>query len=589
MHARNHRSSLLGSLLVLTLVAFAGCGSTTDASGGGGTAQTCKLSSDCTIAGQVCTNGFCANKSTADAIGTFDTGNGSDASTGSDGTTLTDTTPGSDAVIPQDTNTGKGAACNACKVDADCGDEAFQCITMLNGTFCARKCGSAAECPASFKCEKADTKAPNSNCLPPQYSCDGCLVTPCDPGQSCVAATGKCAVVKQQCDECTAQLDCADGLKCVKLGATKVCAPTCDNGGACPENSACQKTVVGNVCAFQASTCCYGAGCTVASACANCADKCFGGVCVDCLNDTQCTNGKCDPNAHTCITSGACSGTTPIKLADGSCVECTNDTHCANSAVGNKCDLASHKCAKSSASNECAACQDPYPGCVQINGTWSCVECSTDADCAAKQGGTCNATTYSCSGTTGTGPAKGTCKADADCVNAGTSAFTLACDTSTGLCYDTAGKCDNVTAFCNSAKGSSCVQPSSVGGLPGLPGGTNPGEGVCSCAAGASGGTGTTNPTCKSLGCDCAVDPNSSACAGFPPLLTCCPGSGSGGTGGLPFDLSCLTPTPNAPECFGGLSCTCDLMSSIMGGGGTGGSAPKNCGTGSGLGLPTGP
>jgi hypothetical protein len=603
LHARPLLTSALA--LVIALAGLAGCSNPTSSAAALG--KSCATNNDCPT-GQSCSAGFCLAKECDDATGkacpagkkcvagacqsitavidaTGDSSPQSDAIIGTDAVTADpDTTPGTDTVSNE-----KGAACLACKVDADCGDAAFQCITLLNGTFCAKKCTASSDCPTAFKCDKADTKAANNNCLPPNYSCDGCLVTPCDAGMSCVTATGKCAVVKQQCDTCNAQLDCADGLKCVKLGTAKVCAPTCDNGAACPDTSTCQKTVVGNVCAFQAATCCYGSSCTVADACSKCSDKCFGGTCVECLSDSQCTGGKCDPNAHTCITGGACQAPTPIKLVDGSCVECTNDTHCASSTVGTKCDLGTHKCgASGNQTNECKPCVDPYPGCVQINGTWSCVECSTDADCAAKNAGTCNSTTYTCAGTVsgGTGPKTGTCKQDADCQNAGTTTFTLLCDTASGLCFDTAGKCDNLSAFCNATKGSSCVQPSAVG-IPGLPGGgtgANPGEGVCSCGATAAGGGATTNPMCKLFAptCDCAKNPTDPVCTAS--LIGDCCSGGSGGTGGgLPFDLSCLTPAPNAPDCFGSLSCTCDLLSSVTGGGAA---APHTCGTGSGLGGP---
>ena len=589
MHARNSLLLLLGSLALLAFVALAGCGSTTNTSGGA-TGATCAIANDCPT-GQTCTNGVCVAKTIG---GGFDAGptDGAVADAGSDtGSGGPDgTTPGTDAVTPADVASGPNLACQACKVDADCADPAYQCITLLNGTFCAKKCGTASECPTSFKCDKADTKAANNNCLPPNYSCDGCLVKACDPGQSCVAATGQCAVVKQQCDTCSAQLDCADGLTCVQLGSAKVCAPTCENGAACPDNSTCQKTVVGNVCSFEAATCCYGASCTVASACSSCAGKCFGGACVGCLTDAQCPGGTCDANSHTCATTGACQAPTPIKMVDGTCVECTSDSNCGASTVGPKCDLSTHKCAASSATNQCSACVAPYPGCVQINGTWSCVECTTDADCAAKNAGKCNSTTYTCAGTVsgGTGPTSGTCKADTDCQNAGTTTFVLACDTSSGLCYDTTGQCDNISAFCNSAKGSSCVQASSVGGLPGLPGGTgaNPGVGVCSCASGSSSGGGTKSPLCaldpSTAACDC-TNPSDPSCTSA--LFGACCGGGGTGTGtGLPIDMSCLTPSPNAPDCFGGLSCTCNLLSSITGGG-SGTPAPHNCGSGSG-GLP---
>ena len=581
MHARNPLTTLLASLSTLAFLVFAGCGSTTNTSGNA-TGATCAISNDCP-AGQICSAGVCVAKSTGDIAVNFDSSVPDAGGTKPDGTTKDDSgTPGTDATTQPDTSTGPNLACQACKVDADCGDASYQCITLLNGTFCAKKCSTVGECPAAFKCDKADTKAANNNCLPPNYSCDGCLVTPCDPGQSCVASTGQCAVVKQQCDSCNSQLDCADGLKCVQIGsAGKVCAPTCDGGGACPDNSTCQKTVVGNICAYQASTCCYGANCTVASACSSCADKCFGGACVACLNDGQCPGGTCDANSHTCITSGACQAPTPIKLADGTCVECTSDTHCGSSTVGPKCDLSTHKCAATSASNQCAACVAPYPGCVQLNGTWSCVECTTDADCAAKNAGTCNGTTYTCKGTVsgGTGPTSGNCKSDADCQNAGTTTFTLACDTSSGLCYDTTGQCDNISAFCNSAKGSSCVQASSIPGLPtGTGTGANPGVGTCSCASSAAAGGGE-NAICKLLAptCDCTADPNSTACCTGSPFGSCCPGSSCGSSGGLP-DLSCLSNTTPASDCFGSLPCTCGFASLLGGSGGA--SVPHTCGKG---------
>lgn len=600
---------------------MAACSTPTGTDGGTASGAKCVTANDCT-GGMACVGGICtanecdANKKcptgktcvsgackaiASDASGDGDNG---DATVGSDEIS-SDVSPGedaigTDAVINTDTSTGPDNTCHTCKTDDECStDGSFQCVTMLTGNFCAKKCSAASECATGFSCEKADSKAANSNCLPPGYTCSGCLLSGCGTGESCIAKTGKCAKVKGQCDECAVQTDCADGFKCVKLGATKVCAPTCDNGASCPENSGCQKTIVGNVCSFNAATCCYGPNCTPASACASCVDKCFGGACVECLKDTDCKNGKCDANNHTCITSGPCAAPTPIKLTGGKCVECTNDTHCAGSAVGPKCDISTNTCAASSATNECKVCADPLPNCVEISGSWSCVECSTDADCAAKKAGTCSGTTYSCSGTvaTGSGPKTGNCKADSDCVNVGTTNFTLACDTSSGLCYDTAGKCDNLVAFCNAAQGSNCVQPSSVGGLPGLPGGgggtTNPGEGVCSCATGGgtSGGS-TMSPICTALmpmiptlkNCDCATAPTDAACNG--PMGPCCSGGSSGGGGGLPTGLfDCLQSSPD-PACFGALKCGCSLFSSL--GGASGGSkAPKNCSDGSG--SPFGP
>ena len=284
----------------------------------------------------------------------------------------------------------------------------------------------------------------------------------------------------------------------------------------------------------------------VPTPCAACPNLCFAGTCVQCLADGDCPGGACNLPSHTCATSGVCKPPTPIKLANGSCVQCTNDTHCAAIANSPKCDLSTHTCGATTTSNECKACVDPYPGCVQIEGIWSCVECVTDSDCAKNSKGTCSATTYTCSGGGGTGPTTGTCKMDSDCVNTGMNVFDLHCDTASGLCYDAAGKCDNVAAFCMAGKGSTCTTP-----LPGLPGGPGGTAGSCTCKYGSSGGS-TTNPICAILAptCNCAVDPNSAACNSTP-FGPCCGGGASG---------ACLGVTPvAAAECFGGLQCGCEL------------------------------
>ena len=199
--------------------------------------------------------------------------------------------------------------------------------------------------------------------------------------------------------------------------------------------------------------CCYGAKCQADSGCAKCPGKCILGSCVDCLLDKECPGGHCDTTSHVCVNPAGCPDSKPAKLPDGTCVGCAQDSDC---KPGLKCDATVHACI--AAPLTCKACNNPYPDCVQLNGAWSCVECASDATCAAKKLGTCSLKTYTCSGdSTSGGDPYAPCKADSDCQNVGGSAFDLACDaTTTGLCYDKSLKCDNIVAFCNSKQGCTC-------------------------------------------------------------------------------------------------------------------------------------
>ena len=633
-------SSACAPLANLIALLFAmGCSEAPPSTGGAAPAAKCEAQSDCANgfscdtakkicvklecddlkgpkcpSGKTCKAGTCVNAFGADGAATSDAGDG--GATG-DGATSDATAPGSDATTDPDatssdsgvpatdvtTPAGTDKSCTVCKEDADCGAD-FGCVTLLNpGTkFCARKCTESSQCLGGFSCEdlSTDPKKPAKHCILPTWQCDGCAVTPCTGGDVCnyKANPPKCikAGIGKECGECKLDSECDVGFRCVKIGSAKACAPEC-NSKACPAKSTCTSFagVSGKVCAFQAAACCYGAQCTVG--CTTCgAEKCVGGKCVECLADADCKGGKCSLAEKSCVASGACADDKPIKLATGVCVACTNDSHCAGSKTGPKCNLASNTCEQKSASNECAVCKDPYPACVEQNGQWSCVECKTDDDCKTKNAGTCSAKTYTCSGTigTGTGPDKGTCKADSDCNNAGTTSFDLACDVPTGLCYDAKGKCDNVVAFCNAKAGSSC-KIDAGGGLPGglpipggggLPGGSAPGVGSCSCPEPGSGGpAGTMKSECTSpiaqvlapnlKNCDCAKDPASKDCVLKSPLpglpdTECCGGGGGGGGGGSANPLDCLTKSLGggaaSPACFGGVKCTLAITSCLGGG-----------------------
>ncbi len=616
MAALTHR---LLSLCCLCCVAMLGCSgsdssSKTATTAGAGTK--CVLPQDCPN-GQTCLAGKCASLSTGtDATGSDAKGSDTAQDTGSDsgsdsGNPATDI--GSTDAGPVDTGIQPSSdpSCKSCKVDGDCGDTNYQCIQLISAAFCSRKCAADGDCPTGYKCNAASSDASNKQmyCVLPSFDCGGCAGDPtvCTGTQQCNVNTNppSCVDVKQQCDSCTQTSDCASGFACVKQNDAggKVCSPTCSNSKACPENSVCQNFFGTQACAFEAKSCCFGSSCTVSTACSACTpDKCIGGVCVECNVDADCKAGKCNTTVHACVSTASCPPEKPIKLAaTGECVECTNDSHCSASAAGNKCDAVAHTCGKGSQGSECSVCTGKYPGCIQINGNWTCVECSTDDDCKAKNAGTCNGTSYSCTGTVGTGvgPTKGSCTQDSDCVNGPTTTFNLKCDVPSGLCYDADGGCDNVVAFCNAAAGSNCVQASSLlpsGGIPGLPGGSGPAPTsmTCSCPLPGSGGGGSgmqPSSSCQLVlqlnlvpalkSCDCSADPNSANCQYFDLTqgknVACCEAGGSSGGGsGNPLSmLGCMASmmgggsgssgTPSA-SCFGGACNDSGCLAALFGG-----------------------
>jgi hypothetical protein len=377
--------------------------------------------------------------------------------------------------------------------------------------------------------------------------------------------TADAAVVNNggSCGGCEKDSDCGSDFACVPLlnSPPSFCVQKCDSDANCTGGLICQ----------QATT-------AAQKFCVPPTFKCQGCAATGCK-----TGESCDftVNPPICTYAGC-----PVKLVTGECVECTNDTHCSTNSKGTKC--ISNVCSAANQSNECSVCKDPYPGCVEINGNWSCVECATDADCAAKGKGTCSSKTFTCSATSsGSAPTLGSCKSDTDCP-AGTTGFDLACDVGTGLCYDKAGQCDNLAAFCNAAKGSVCLSFDGLGlggggglpQIPGLPGGggsgpTTPGAGVCSCGSTGSSGGGWDDSVCKALGlsgCDCVKDPASKECDPLG-LGSCCQQSGGSG-GGNPLSLiacmSALQGSKPDPACFGGKTCLDkSCLTSAVGGGGS--------------------
>ncbi|MBI03219.1 MAG: hypothetical protein CL468_04215, partial [Acidimicrobiaceae bacterium] len=171
------------------------------------------------------------------------------------------------------------------------------------------------------------------------------------------------------------------------------------------------------------------------------------------------------------------------------------------------------------------------PACTQLGNERYCVQCVSDEDCGL--GGTCDTVSLSCSGGFGLTPPE-PCIQQSDC-DAGITDYDLKCDQQSGLCIDSKGKCDNVTAFCKG--GGECVDLMEVltdggGGQP-IPGGMGGGgatlPGYCECEGGGGledlfgGLLGGGNEVC-----------GDGICLALGDVLSFAGGGGGGGGGGLP-------------------------------------------------------
>ncbi|MFH1529552.1 MAG: hypothetical protein ABIK09_02335 [Pseudomonadota bacterium] len=373
------------------------------------------------------------------------------------------TEPPPDTITP----TGDGG-CKACGSDTDC-DAGTHCHPLGGGTFCFGDCEGTDDCGTGWMCYQLGNDG--KQCVPMKFQCEPeCLSSGCPEGQVCNQDTGACAAPVGECGSCQKDWECADGYRCYMTG--HYCAPVCPDG-ACPTNGTCEQvnSIPMHLCVSQSVTCCYGDACG-GEQCSPPTPFPKDGACVECLQDSHCGADTCGPD-NTCQSANCPDAAKPYE-ANGQCVECLTSAHCDPGQVCN----AAKVCENTEQPEECSYCQNPYPACTQINGVWSCVQCTDDSYCTGTQ--TCNTTIFACAGEGGSDQNCNGCSSAGDCVSL-SGLFTLDCDIPSGCCYDTAGGCDGVEAFC---PGGECVSLLDLlgGGGGGLP---IPMEGlgmaVCSC------------------------------------------------------------------------------------------------------------
>lgn len=164
-------------------------------------------------------------------------------------------------------------------------------------------------------------------------------------------------------------------------------------------------------------------------------DTCVDGVCGGCENSTECGAeapvcrfGECVG----CDGNEDCGGTTPLcDTSAGSCGECVEDDDCAlgvcsvgecvECADNSDCGVSEPRCNPST--NRCegcasaADCGGATPTCDSVSGR--CGACTAATEASACGGNTCDVTTLTCTTTpVGTVPSCGECVADSDCSQA---------------------------------------------------------------------------------------------------------------------------------------------------------------------------
>ncbi|MCP3139844.1 outer membrane exchange protein TraA family protein [Pyxidicoccus xibeiensis] len=175
--------------------------------------------------------------------------------------------------------------------------------------------------------------------------------------------------------------------------------------------------------------------------------------CVQCTEDSQCPNGRCDLTDNTCrgcnddadcpdngrcdTTTNQCTGCNDDSDCPGgvcdeptlTCVQCTEDDHCPDNQV----------CA--TAINECRECNDDSQcpkGEVCSNN--QCTPCATDDSCAGNSCNCCPNGTQCAALTPGASPSCVECTSNSQC------AAGQQCDPLNGRCVDSIPECNTADA-----------------------------------------------------------------------------------------------------------------------------------------------
>ena len=325
----------------------------------------------------------------------------------------------------------------SCARDADCSAHPATPVCDLSKGACvacllARDCGPGKLCTGEV-CVALPGCASNRDCVKPTPVCDlqqRACVECLDSGDCPSISAPTCDASHHCVGACATDSDCANPTPhCKPDGACVACLQNSD----CPAGQVCDP--VQNVCLqASATTCTTEKDCASNTAAPHCKPGSNGkpGVCVACVNDTQCAAGEVFSSntcvVKQCLADADCAAPTPRCLIGATsqvCVACLGNPDCPN---GGTCQ-SDHTCV---AASGCAVCKPPTPACK--NNT--CVACVQPSDCAP--GETCSPQN-TCVSTK--------CTSDNDCTSL---PQTPHCDTGTGSCVQ-------CTATTQCTQGYNCV------------------------------------------------------------------------------------------------------------------------------------
>lgn len=177
--------------------------------------------------------------------------------------------------------------------------------------------------------------------------------------------------------------------------------------------------------------------------------------CVQCTEDSQCPNGRCDLTDNTCRgcnDDADCPTTGRCDLTDNTCRGCNDDSDCASS--GTVCDEPTSTCVPCTEDEHCPdnqVCATDVKQCVECNedsqcprgevcSNNQCSPCATDDSCAGNSCNCCPNGTQCAAPTPGASPSCVECTTDSQCADG------QKCDPLNGRCVDEIPECNTADA-----------------------------------------------------------------------------------------------------------------------------------------------
>ncbi len=267
-----------------------------------------------------------------------------------------------------------------------------------------------------------------TNCLPPTPQCNETLdacVECLNNGHCTVSPRTKCKTSTGECVQCTADIDCNDGVFCNGQETCNLGSGLCQNGTpvSCPPGQFCSNSLLICVVCEHDGHCNDGLYCNGVETCNQSTHTCTAGTAVSCktCNGGTTAGQPCLINAD-CGGGGTCTGPSSFcNESNDECVQCLTNAHCND---GKFCT------SDSCIFNNCSNIPDPLQFCD--NGQF----CDGAETCNGSTGQCGAGANPNCAKTCFRGPTPGaTCTTDAGCGKACDAGFRV------GLSCATDGDC----------------------------------------------------------------------------------------------------------------------------------------------------